>query len=161
MTSKNKKEKFNGRKLRHPTMRDCKTSQRTKHEKRSAFYDQSVRQRLNEEAEIEKEDAMRIELTKAEVIALIKSVPIPYGKIKPVLAAMGEFKMDMNGPTGFVWHDDVFTKPDAGMLYVLYQDLKSGKLFKKDDDSVRTCPNKAVALPEAKRTFPNLKQKTY
>lgn len=50
MTSKNKHEKLNWIKLRRPTPRDCKSSQRNEHAKRGAFYDHSIRQRLNIEA---------------------------------------------------------------------------------------------------------------
>ncbi len=57
MTSKNKHEKLNGRKLSRPTPRDCKSSQRNEHAKRGAFYDQSIRQRLNMEAKSEIADA--------------------------------------------------------------------------------------------------------
>ncbi len=57
MTSKNKHEKLNGRKLNRPTPRDCKSSQRNEHAKRGAFYDQSIRQRLNMEAKVEIADA--------------------------------------------------------------------------------------------------------
>jgi hypothetical protein len=57
MTSRNKHEKLNGRKLTRSTPRDCKSSQRNEHAKRGAFYDQSIRQRLNMEAKVEIADA--------------------------------------------------------------------------------------------------------
>ncbi len=74
---------------------------------------------------------MKVNLSKPEVINLIKSVHIPYGNLKPVLESMGDWKYDMNGPTGFNWHESVFEKLDTVELYNLYKDLSSGKLFKE------------------------------
>lgn len=59
MTSRNKHEKLNGRKLSRATPRDCKSTQRNEHAKRGAFYDQSIRQRLNMEAKAEIADAVQ------------------------------------------------------------------------------------------------------
>lgn len=73
---------------------------------------------------------MKVDLSKQDVVNLIKGVHIPYGKLKPVLLSMGEWKYDMNGPTGFNWRESVFEKLDTDELYNLYKDLSSGKLFK-------------------------------
>ena len=99
---------------------------------------------------------MNVNITKEEVISLIKSVHLPHGQLKPVLECMGKWKYDMNGPTGFEWDEKVFDKLDTKELYNLYQDLSSGKLFIKPKPNEQTFVE-AVKLPELKRQFPTLK----
>ena len=99
---------------------------------------------------------MNVNITKEEVIALIKSVHLPHGQLKPVLEGMVTWSYDMNGPTGFTWDETVFEKLDTKELYNLYQDLSSGKLFTNPKSNEQTLFG-SVKLPEFKRQFPILK----
>lgn len=99
---------------------------------------------------------MNVNITKEEVIALIKSVHLPYGQLKPVLEAMVTWSYDMNGPTGFTWDETVFEKLGPKELYNLYQDLSSGKLFTSPTPNEQTFVE-AVKLPKLTRQFPTLK----
>lgn len=99
---------------------------------------------------------MNVNITKEEVISLIKSVHLPHGQLKPVLECMGKWSYDMNGPTSFTWDEKVFEKLDIKELYNLYQDLSSGKLFTEPKPNEQTVVE-AVKLPEFKRQFPTLK----
>ena len=99
---------------------------------------------------------MNVNITKEEVISLIKSVHLPHGQLKPVLESMVTWSYDMNGPTGFTWDETVFEKLDIKELYNLYQDLSSGKLFTKPKLDEQTLFD-SVKLPKCTRQFPTLK----
>lgn len=99
---------------------------------------------------------MNVNITKEEVIALIKSVHLPHGQLKPVLECMGKWSYDMNGPTSFTWDEKVFEKLDTKELYNLYQDLSSGKLFTSPKPNTQASFG-AATLSEFKRPFPTLK----
>lgn len=53
MTALNKKNKADGRRLTHPTWRNCYGTQTNEHCKRGAYYDQGMRQRLKRESNAE------------------------------------------------------------------------------------------------------------
>ena len=99
---------------------------------------------------------MNVNITKEEVIALIKSVHLPHGQLKPVLEGMVTWSYDMNGPTGFTWNETVFKKLDTKELYNLYKDLSSGKLFTNPKPNEQTRYD-SVKLPTFVRQCPTLR----
>lgn len=90
-------------------------------------------------------------------MSLIKSVHMPHGCLKPTVLALGKWIYDMNGPKYFEWNTDLLGKLDDDGLYELYSDLKSGKLFKKTQNSDESFQR--VELPTFRRPMPNLKGK--
>ena len=97
---------------------------------------------------------MKIELSKQELLEIITSMHVPYRRMKPRLAALGEWKFNMDGPTGFSWHINMLAQLDADELYELYKDVRDGNLFLPDEDTPGTY--KPIELPFLRRIFPRL-----
>lgn len=73
---------------------------------------------------------MNVNLSKQELINIITSMHVPYGRSTPRLLALGKWMSDMNGPTGFSWNLNMLDKLDEEELYELYKDVRDGNLVK-------------------------------
>ena len=100
---------------------------------------------------------MKTELSRNEIMSLIKSVHMPHGCLKPTVLALGKWIYDMNGPKYFEWNTDLLGTLDEDELYEFYSDLKSGKLFKKTQNSDESF--QPVELPTFRLQMPNLSRK--
>ncbi len=100
---------------------------------------------------------MQAELSRNEIMSLIKSVHMPHGGITPAVLALGKWVYDMNGPKYFDWNTDLLGKLSDEGLYELYSDLTSSKLFKKTKTSDESY--QPIELPTFRRQMPNLMRK--
>ena len=100
---------------------------------------------------------MKTELSRNEIMSLIKSVHMPHGCLTPAVLALGKWIYDMNGPKYFEWNTDLLVKLDDEGLYELYSDLKSGKLFQNTQNSDESF--QPFEFPTFRRPMPNLSRK--
>ena len=94
---------------------------------------------------------MKVQLSKNEIIGLIKSVPLAYRRYKPELEKAGEWNYNMDGPTTFTRYLLTFSEEK---LYEFYLKLKNGELYLPDLPKGE--PYKAAEIPLLRRVFPRL-----
>lgn len=99
---------------------------------------------------------MKAQLSKNEIIDLIKSVPLAYGRYAPELEMAGKWNYDMDGPTKFSWYTRHLLAFSEEELYEFYMKLKNGDFFLPDPPQEENS-YKAVKLPILRRVFPTLK----
>ena len=99
---------------------------------------------------------MNVNLSKNDIIGLIKSVPLAYRRYTPELEMAGEWNYNMDGPTTFSWYTRYLLKFSEEELYEFYLKLKNGDFYLPDlpqEDN----PPKAVEIPLLRRVFPKLR----
>lgn len=99
---------------------------------------------------------MKVQLSKNEIIDLIKSVPLAYCRYKPELEMAGEWNCNMDGPTTFSWYTRHLLKFSEEELYEFYLKLKNGEFYLPDLPQEEH-PYKAVEMPLFRRVFPKLR----
>ena len=98
---------------------------------------------------------MNVNLSKREIIDMIKSVPVSYGRYTKELNEAGAWEFNMDGPTHFVWNVTVLLTKTEEYLYEFYQKLQCGDYYLPDEEMDYT--PKPVELPLLRRMFPALK----
>lgn len=96
---------------------------------------------------------MNIDLSKEELIDLIRAVPISYTRYKNELDALVEWDFDMNGPTRYYWHTNMLCEKSEEELYEFYKKLRNGDFY---DPIPEITEYKAATLPGIRRQFPEL-----
>ena len=96
---------------------------------------------------------MNIDLSKEDIINLIKSVPIRYTRYKNELGALVEWDFDMNGPTRYYWHTNMLREKSEEELYEFYTKLRNGDFY---DPIPEITEYKAATLPGIRKQFPEL-----
>lgn len=96
---------------------------------------------------------MNLNLSKEELIDLIKSVPIRYERYTDELSALIEWDFDMNGPTRYYWHTNMLREKTEEELYEFYKKLRNGDFY---DPIPEITEYKSVELPILRREFPVL-----
>lgn len=96
---------------------------------------------------------MNLNLTKEDIINLIKSVPIRYERYTDELNALIEWDFDMNGPTRYYWHTNMLREKSEEELYEFYTKLRNGDFY---DPIPEITEYKAATLPGIRRQFPKL-----
>lgn len=99
---------------------------------------------------------MDVELSKNELIGLIKSVPLAYRRYTPELEMAGEWSYNMDGPTKFSWYTRYLLTFSEEKLYEFYLKLKNGEFYLPDLPK-EVEPYKAVEMPMLRRMFPTLR----
>lgn len=94
---------------------------------------------------------MNLNLSKAELIDLIKSVPIRYERYTDELSALIEWDFDMNGPTRYYWHTNMLREKSEEELYEFYKKLRNGDFY---DPIPEITEYKEATLPGIRRQFP-------
>ena len=98
---------------------------------------------------------MNVNLSKNDIIGLIKSVPLAYRRYKPELEKAGEWNYNMDGPTTFTWYTRYLLKFSEEELYDFYLKLKNGEFYLPDLPQEEH-PYHAVEMPLFRRVFPIL-----
>ena len=96
---------------------------------------------------------MNLNLTKEDIINLIKSVPIRYERYTDELSTLIEWDFDMNGPTRYYWHTNMLREKNEEELYEFYTKLRNGDFY---DPIPEITEYKAATLPGIRRQFPKL-----
>ena len=96
---------------------------------------------------------MNLNLTKEDIINLIKSVPIRYERYTDELSALIEWDFDMNGPTRYYWHTNMLREKNEEELYEFYTKLRNGDFY---DPIPEITEYKEATLPGIRRQFPEL-----
>ena len=96
---------------------------------------------------------MNLNLTKEDIINLIKSVPISYERYTDELNALIEWDFDMNGPTRYYWHTNMLREKTEEELYKFYTKLRNGDFY---DPIPEITEYKEATLPGIRRQFPEL-----
>lgn len=99
---------------------------------------------------------MNVQLSRNEIIDLIKSVPLAYRRYKPELEMAGEWSYNMDGPTHFSWYTRHLLSFSEEELYEFYLKLKNGEFYLPDPPQEEK-PYKAVELPMLRSVFPKLR----
>lgn len=99
---------------------------------------------------------MNVQLSKNEIIDLIKSVPLAYRRYTPELEMAGKWSYNMDGPTTFTWYTRHLLKFNEEELYEFYLKLKNDEFYLPDPPQEEH-PYKAVEMPIIRRAFPKLK----
>ena len=99
---------------------------------------------------------MNVQLSRNEIIDLIKSVPLAYRRYKPELEMAGEWNYNMDGPTTFTWYTQYLLSFSEEELYEFYLKLKNGEFYLHELPKEEK-PYKAVELPMLRRVFPKLR----
>lgn len=94
---------------------------------------------------------MHIDLSKEELIDLIKAVPIRYERYTAELSPLIEWDFDMNGPMSYCWHTNMLREKSEEELYEFYKKLRNGDFY---DPIPEITEYKAVTLPGIRRQFP-------
>lgn len=68
---------------------------------------------------------MNLNLSKEDIIDLIKSVPIRYERYTDELNALIEWDFDMNGPTRYYWHTNMLREKTEEELYEFLNKLRN------------------------------------
>lgn len=97
---------------------------------------------------------MNVNLSKNDIIGLIKSVPLAYRRYTPELEMAGEWNYNMDGPTTFSWYTRYLLTFSEEKLYEFYLKLKNGDLYLPDLPKGE--PYKATEIPMLRRVFPRL-----
>ena len=100
---------------------------------------------------------MNVNLSKREIIDMIKSIPVSYGRYTKELNEAGEWKFNMDGPTHFVWNITLLLTKSEEYLYEFYQKLYRGDYYLHDEE-IKVNPQ-PVELPLLRRMFPVLGQR--
>ena len=72
---------------------------------------------------------MHIDLSKEELIDLIKAVPIRYERYTAELSALIEWYFDMNGHTRYYWHMNMLREKSEEELHEFYKKLRNGDFY--------------------------------
>ena len=99
---------------------------------------------------------MNVQLSKNEIIDLIKSVPLAYSRYTPELEMAGEWNYNMDGPTTFSWYTRHLLAFSEEELYEFYLKLKNGEFYLPDPPQEEN-PYNAVKMPLFRRVFPKLR----
>jgi hypothetical protein len=99
---------------------------------------------------------MNVNLSKHDIINMIKSVPVAYRRCKPELDEMGEWEFNMDGPTHFVWYNKILLTKSEEYLYDFYQKLKRGDFYLPEEE--KDYIPQPVEVPFLRRTFPVLNE---
>ena len=97
---------------------------------------------------------MNVNLSKREIIDMIKSVPVSYRRCTAELDEAGEWEFNMDGPTHFVWYVKVLLTKSEEYLYDFYQKLTRGEFYLPEEE--KDCTPQPVELPILRRMFPVL-----
>ena len=96
---------------------------------------------------------MNINLSKEELIDLIRAVPIRYERYKNELSVLIEWDFDMNGPIRHYWRTNMLREKSEEELYEFYKKLRNGDFY---DPIQEVAEYKKVTLPGIRRQFPKL-----
>lgn len=96
---------------------------------------------------------MNIDLSKEELIDLIRAVPIRYTRYKNELGALVEWECDMDGPIRHYWRTNMLREKSEEELYDFYKKLRNGDFY---DPIPEITEYKAATLPGIRRQFPEL-----
>ena len=99
---------------------------------------------------------MKVQLSKYDIIGLIKSVSLEYRRYAPELEKAGEWNYNMDGPTTFTWYTRYLLTFSEEKLYEFYLKLKNGELYLPDLPK-KGAPYEAAKIPLLRRVFPTLK----
>ena len=72
---------------------------------------------------------MHIDLSKEELIDLIKAVPIRYERYTAELSALIEWDFGVNGPTRYYWHTNMLREKSEEELHEFYKKLRNGDFY--------------------------------
>ena len=97
---------------------------------------------------------MHIDVSKNELIGLIKSVPISYRRYTQELNEAGKWSFNMDGPTRFNWDCHWLESKTEEYLYDFYQKLCRGELYLPEDNT--PAKYEALRLPGIRRQFPTV-----
>ena len=97
---------------------------------------------------------MKVNQQKNEIINLIKSAPISYGRYTQELNEAGKWSFDMNGPTTFNWDCRWLENKTEDYLYDFYKKLCRGDFYLPEDN--KPVKFEPVRLPGIRRQFPTL-----
>lgn len=97
---------------------------------------------------------MNVNLSRYELIDMVKSVPVSYRKCTKELDEAGEWEFDMNGPKDFHWYTKVLLSKTEDELYDFYKKLRNGDFYLPEDD--KPAEYKPLKMPILRRTFPIL-----
>lgn len=97
---------------------------------------------------------MKVNLSKREIIDMIKSVPVSYCRYTKELDDAGEWGFNMDGPTKFYWHERYLLTKSEDYLYDFYQKLHRGEFYLPSEEN--DCKPTPVELPILRRQFPSL-----
>lgn len=97
---------------------------------------------------------MKVNLSKREIIDMIKGTPVSYGRYAKELDDAGEWSYNMDGPTQFHWHESYLLTKSEEYLYDFYQKLYRGEFYLPSED--KECVMTPVELPILRRQFPSL-----
>lgn len=94
---------------------------------------------------------MILNLSKEELIDLIKAVPIRYERYTDELSALIEWDFDMNGPTRYHWHTNMLREKSEEELHEFYKKLRNGDFYNPIPEIAKY---KEARLPGIRRQFP-------
>lgn len=97
---------------------------------------------------------MNVNLSKREIIDLIKAVPVSYRRYTKELNEAGYWEFNMDGPTHFVWNVTALLAKSEECLYEFYQKLYRGDYYLPDED-IESNPQ-PVEMPLLRRMFTGL-----
>ncbi len=100
---------------------------------------------------------MQIELSKEELINLIKSTSITYMQTTPELKEYGSWLFDMNGPNSFSWDTSKLANMSEEKLYEFYHKLRCGYFTLPADRVEQTYEMKPISLQLISRQYPKLR----
>lgn len=92
---------------------------------------------------------MQINLSKEELIDMIKAVPILYERYTAELSALIEWDFDMNGPTRYYWHTNLLREKSEEELHEFYKKLRNGDFYNLIPEITEY---KAATLPRYQKT---------
>lgn len=99
---------------------------------------------------------MQIELSKEELINLIKSTSLNYSQTTPELNEYGNWQFDMNGPNSFSWDTSKLANMSEEKLYDFYRKLRSGDFTLPACRVEQTYEMKPISLQLIRRRYPKL-----
>ena len=99
---------------------------------------------------------MQIDLSKEELINLIKSTSLDYSQTTPELNEYGSWLFDMNGPHSFSWDTSTLANMSEEKLYEFYRKLRSGDFKLPACVVEQTYEMKQISLQLVRRHPPEL-----
>ena len=97
---------------------------------------------------------MQIDLSKEELINLIKSTALNYSQTAPELNEYGSWQFDMNGPILFCWDTAVLAHMSEEELYEVYHKLRCGDFTLPAYRAEQTYEMKQISLQLIRRQYP-------
>ena len=99
---------------------------------------------------------MQIDLSKEELINLIKSTTLTYMQTTPELNEYGSWRFDMNGPIPFCWDTSKLANMSEEKLYEFYHKLRCGDFTFPAYRAEQTYEMKQISLQLIRRRYPKL-----